>query len=305
MEIRIDKGSEIPVRQQLAEHIIFAIATGTLKPGEALPSVRELARRLKIHHNTVSGAYKYLVSRTWLVGRRGSRVVVQSRDKKGDGAGSSARESLDDLINGTIRVARQNGYSLQALRERVRTRLLAEAPDHVLVVEDDPGLRRLLQAEITAATGTPAEGCSLAELAAQPGLAIGALTATGHYCFGRVEAIAPKTVPPVCLAFSGADEHLEVLRKLAQPSVVTVVSVSAAFLETARGLLGPVLGKRHVMRDFRFPLEDSRALGAADVVFADSVSRPHLKHKKLFVYKLVARDSMEYLCSAMKSYQMR
>ncbi|MBZ5641346.1 MAG: GntR family transcriptional regulator [Acidobacteriia bacterium] len=302
MEIRIDKNSEIPVRQQLAEHIIFAIATEKLKPGEALPSVRELARRLKIHHNTVSGAYQDLVSRTWLVGKRGSRVVVQRREKAGDSSGGG---DLDDLINGTIRAARQQGYSLQALRERVRTRLLAEPPDHVLVVEDDAGLRRLLQAEIAAATGKPAEGCSVAELAAQPGLAIGALTAAGHYSIGKVEGLAPKSVPAVSLAFSGADEHLEFLRKLGEPSVVAVVSVSTAFLETARGLLGPVLGRRHVMRDFRFPLEDPKAVGAADVVFADSVSRPHLKHKKVYLYKLVARDSMDYLCSAMKSYEMR
>ena len=54
MEIRIDKKSEIPVRQQLAEQIIFAIATGELMPGQALPSVRALARQLKIHHNTLS-----------------------------------------------------------------------------------------------------------------------------------------------------------------------------------------------------------------------------------------------------------
>lgn len=107
MEIRIDKNSEIPVRQQLAEHIIFAIATEKLKPGEALPSVRELARRLKIHHNTVSGAYQDLVSRTWLVGKRGSRVVVQRREKAGDSSGGG---DLDDLINGTIRAARQQGY---------------------------------------------------------------------------------------------------------------------------------------------------------------------------------------------------
>jgi DNA-binding transcriptional regulator YhcF (GntR family) len=302
MEIRIDKNSEIPIRQQLAEHIVFAIATDRLKPGQALPSVRELARRLKIHHNTVSGAYKDLVSRTWLVGRRGSRVVVQPRKKP---AARSSRADLDDLINGTIRVARQQGYSLQALRERVRSRLLSEPPDHVLVVEDDPGLRCLLQTEITAAMRKPAEGCSVAELTAHAGLAIGALTVAGQYSIGEVEALAPKNVPPISLAYSAADEHLELLRKLAQPSVIAVVSVSPVFLQTARGLLGPVLGRRHVMRDFCFPLEDPRAVSAADLVFADSVARPHVKHKKIFQYRLVAPTSLEYLCSAMRSYQIR
>ena len=130
MDIRIDKRSEVSVRQQLAEQIIFLIATEKVKPGEALPSVRELARHLKIHHNTVSEAYKDLARRTWVVRRKGSRVVVRSA---GGRAELTNGHDVDDLINTTIRVARDRGYSLQALRERVRTRLLAEPPDHVLV----------------------------------------------------------------------------------------------------------------------------------------------------------------------------
>ena len=58
MKIRISKESEVSIRQQLTGQISFLIVTGKLKPGEALPSVRELATRLKIHHNTVSQAYQ-------------------------------------------------------------------------------------------------------------------------------------------------------------------------------------------------------------------------------------------------------
>ena len=155
MDIRIDRKSEIPIRQQLAEHVVYLIATEKLKPGQPLPSVRTLARQLKIHHNTVSQAYKDLVSRTWLVGKRGSRVVVRSPGKPD---GNAQEGDLDDLINATIRAARQQGFSLQELRERVRKRLLAEPPDHILVIEDESGLRRLLQEEIVQALGYPAAG---------------------------------------------------------------------------------------------------------------------------------------------------
>jgi DNA-binding transcriptional regulator YhcF (GntR family) len=300
MDIRIDKSSEVSVRQQLAEQIIFLIATEKVKPGEALPSVRELARRLKIHHNTVSEAYKDLARRTWVVRRKGSRVVVRSVGER-----AANRHDVDDLINATIRVARERGFSLQALRERVRTRLLAEPPDHILVVEEEPGLRGLLQQEIRTALRQPVDGCSLSELAAQPGLAIGALTVSGQYLIGDVDRLVPKGVPAIALAFSAADEHLDLLRRLDHPSIISVVSVSRVFLQTARSLLAPALGRHHVMRDFLFPPDDPKSLRAADLVFADSIARLQVKHTKVLEYRLICPSSLEYVRTAMESYQMR
>jgi GntR family transcriptional regulator len=73
MEIHIDGSNDVPIRRQLTEQIMFLIANQRLRDGELLPSVRELARRLKVHHNTVSEAYQDLVQRKWLERRRGSR----------------------------------------------------------------------------------------------------------------------------------------------------------------------------------------------------------------------------------------
>jgi DNA-binding transcriptional regulator YhcF (GntR family) len=299
MEFSIDKKSEVPVRQQLAEQILFSIATEKLKPGEALPSVRELARRLRIHHNTVSQAYKDLVRRSWLVGRRGSRVVVRERGRQTGGC------DLDDLINATIKLAREQGYTLQMLRERVRARLLAQPPDRVLVIEEESGLRSLLQEEIRAVLGRPVEGCMLSELATDPGMGIGALTVAAQYAIADVDPLVPKGVPAVPLAFSVADEQLEILRKLKQPSVVAVVSVSGVFLKTARSLLVPALGQRHTLREFSFPLEDPTALSAVDVVFADSIVRSRVKHSNVIQYQLIRPSSLEYLVTALKSYESK
>jgi GntR family transcriptional regulator len=298
MDIRISRESEIPLRQQLAEQIVFLIATDKLQPGQALPSVRELARRLKIHHNTVSEAYQDLVRRAWLVGRRGSRVTVRTRKAT---VRPSAPGSLDDLINELVHMAREQGYSLQALRESLRERLLAEAPDHILVVEEDAGLGRLLREEIRAYLGGPVEVCSRAELAANPGLAIGALTVAAHYAIPDVDPLLPKDRPAIPLAFSAADEHLELIRKRREPSVVAVVSVSEGFLQTARSLLAPAIGRRHVFQEFLLPLADPKALRAADVVFADSLALREIRHRGVIPYRLVAPASLTYLASAMKS----
>jgi DNA-binding transcriptional regulator YhcF (GntR family) len=299
MEFSIDKKSEVPVRQQLAEQILFSIATEKLKPGEALPSVRELARRLRIHHNTVSQAYKDLVRRSWLVGRRGSRVVVRGRGSQTGGC------DLDDLINATIKLAREQGYTLQMLRERVRARLLAQPPDRVLVIEEESGLRSLLQEEIRAVLGRPVEGCMLSELATDPGMGIGALTVAAQYAIADVDPLVSKGVPAVPLAFSAADEQLEILRKLKQPSIVAVVSVSGVFLKTARSLLVPALGQCHTLCEFSFPLEDPTALRAVDVVFADSIVRGRVKHSNVIQYQLIRPSSLEYLVTTLKSYESK
>src|SRR5260370_38281676 len=76
MEIQLSRESEVPLRRQLAEQIVFLIGGGKLRAGQRLPSVRELARRLKIHHNTVSEAYQPLVRRTSLLRQRASGLVV-------------------------------------------------------------------------------------------------------------------------------------------------------------------------------------------------------------------------------------
>jgi DNA-binding transcriptional regulator YhcF (GntR family) len=298
MDIRISKESEIPLRQQLAEQIIYHIATGKLKPGQALPSVRELARRLKIHHNTVSEAYQDLERRTWLVGRRGSRVTVRGLE---EGVPSRGAGTLDDLINATIRVGREQGYSLQSLRQRVRERLLAEPPDHILVVEADAGLCRLLQEEISAAIHWPVEVCSRLELAANPGLGIGALAVAAHYAIPDVNPLLPKDRPAIPLAFGAADEQVELIRQRREPSVVAVVSVSEAFLQTACSVLATAAGRRHVLQEFLLPLPDPRALAAADVVFADSIAVREIKHRGVVPYRLIAPASLSYLASALRA----
>jgi DNA-binding transcriptional regulator YhcF (GntR family) len=184
-----------------------------LKPGQALPSVRELARRLKIHHNTVSHAYQELVRRTWLVRRRGSRVLVRAQAHT---PRPSATQGLDELINMTIQAARERGYSLQALRERLRQRMMAEPPDHILVIDQEPGLRRLLKEEIHAGLGWPVEDCAREDLAANGGLAIGALVVTPQYAIEDVKALVPDDRLTIPIAFSAADEHLERIRCLEQ-----------------------------------------------------------------------------------------
>lgn len=77
--VRIDKGLEEPVYQQLANGIASLIRQGHLKPGAALPSSRKLAEMFDIHRKTVVAAFDELQAQGWAesLPRRGLFVAMQ------------------------------------------------------------------------------------------------------------------------------------------------------------------------------------------------------------------------------------
>jgi len=294
MEIRLSRDSEVPLRRQLAEQIVLLIGVGKLRPGQRLPSVRELARRLKIHRNTVSEAYQALVRHTWLVRQRGSRLVVGSRELREVSSGSGG---LDEVINAAMRRAREEGYTLKELRERVKKRLVARRPDHILVVDREPGFREIMRQEIQQALGWPVQTCSQEDLARLPGLADRAQVATPEYNIDDVEPLVPKDRPAVWLTFSTADQLLEVIRTLREPSVIAMVSVSEALLRTANGLLAPAAGRRHVYREFLLSRGTKVDLGAVDVAFCDSLAVSVATRARKVHYQLLQPRCLEYLAT--------
>ncbi len=56
----LDFRSHIPIYVQLVERVKNLIATGTLQPGDQLPTVRQLAAELRVNFNTVARAYRLL-----------------------------------------------------------------------------------------------------------------------------------------------------------------------------------------------------------------------------------------------------
>lgn len=72
----IDIHSSVAVYVQIENHIQFAISSGQLKPGDQLPSVRELSERLGVNPNTVAKAYRDLEVMGLLYTRRGMGVFI-------------------------------------------------------------------------------------------------------------------------------------------------------------------------------------------------------------------------------------
>src|SRR5215213_9276189 len=99
MRLWVSKNSDVPLREQLVRQIMLGVVSDDLKPGQRLPSTRELARRFRIHSNTVSAAYRELARRGWLEFRKGSGVYVRPRSSDDTRAALDAPLELDRLIS--------------------------------------------------------------------------------------------------------------------------------------------------------------------------------------------------------------
>src|SRR5690606_7534567 len=79
LEISFKKdGEHSPLYMQLESEIIQLICRGVLKPGQALPSSRELAQSLQLNRKTVVATYEELSAQGWVETRDRSGVYVSS-----------------------------------------------------------------------------------------------------------------------------------------------------------------------------------------------------------------------------------
>ena len=76
----LDYSNGVPIYRQIIDQILFGIASGQLKLGEQLPTVRALAVELKVNLNTVSKAYKELEIRDVLTTQQGSGTFINQVD---------------------------------------------------------------------------------------------------------------------------------------------------------------------------------------------------------------------------------
>jgi DNA-binding transcriptional regulator YhcF (GntR family) len=158
MQLWLARESEVSIREQLVTQVVLGILSDDLAPGQRLPSTRELARRYKLHPNTISAGYRQLHRDRWVELRRGSGVYVAARKPE---AQLSSAVALNQIIAALVRSARTSGVSLPALRSGLRRWLELQPPAHFLVIDPDEELRRILAAELEQAVNLPVRSSGL------------------------------------------------------------------------------------------------------------------------------------------------
>lgn len=81
IKFQLDYSSGVPVYRQIIDQIRFGIASGQLKLGEQLPTVRALAVELKVNLNTVSKAYKELEIKNILETQQGTGTFISTTEQ--------------------------------------------------------------------------------------------------------------------------------------------------------------------------------------------------------------------------------
>lgn len=299
MRIWLSKNSEVPVREQLATQVILGIISDDLKPGQKLPSTRELARRFKIHSNTVSAAYRDLAERGWVELRKGSGIYV--RQHPGDAAATTGLE-LDQLISVFLQAARERGYSLAEIQTRIKRLLEAQPPDHFLVIEPDEGLREILVAEIKEATAFRALGAGL-EVCADPAMLAGGAPVVLYGQEGeRIRAALPPGASCLMLHSRSVPASMQGREPPPPDALVAVVSHWPEFLRWARTML-VAAGIDPAALNFRDARRDGwqRGLRSSAFVITDTLTATLLpKGCDIRIFRIIADSSLDELRNFIK-----
>ena len=111
----------MPLYAQLTRAIQFAIATGRLRSGEQLPTVRQLAVELRINANTVAKVYAELERTGVLETRRGVGTFVSARHFAASQREEQERH-LTELVDRFLEEAGAMGFSLDDLLDQLQSR---------------------------------------------------------------------------------------------------------------------------------------------------------------------------------------
>jgi GntR family transcriptional regulator len=291
--------SDVPLYRQLATQVQLSILSGDLRPGDRLPSTRELARRFAIHPNTVSAGYRELEREGWTELRHGSGVYVCDRRSSQTGHAqldSQVDSQIDAHIEKFLRDAQTLGIASAALRSRLASWVAAPTPDHWLLVDDDREARRILLTELRATTKREVRERSLAECAAETLLR--AIVCCRPSREQAVRAAVPAGIEVVALPITSANQWL-VPWLPAPQGLLAVVSHWPEFLEKARTMLAAagVPAEAVIFCDARRPAWQ-RGLSNTSGILCDAYTASAAKlprEPQVVVFPLLAATTRETL----------
>jgi GntR family transcriptional regulator len=141
--IRLDFRSDEPIYLQIVRQIEALVTEGTLKPGDQLPTVRELAIDLRINFSTVARAYHILDEQRLISTQRGRGTYIWDEatpeKMQAETTAHISSERLSPLIQRFIREAAELGASVEQIEQIFHQQLDGWKRDHPLHSDKDIG----------------------------------------------------------------------------------------------------------------------------------------------------------------------
>ena len=118
LNISLDFGSSDPIYAQVVEQVREQLTTGELKPGDQLPTVRQLASDLRVNFNTIARAYRLLDEAGLISTQRGRGTYLLNYD---DAATEKVvrKESIEEQLERTIQALLRQGYSKEDIQNTI------------------------------------------------------------------------------------------------------------------------------------------------------------------------------------------
>ena len=126
MFVHVDPSNGIAIYDQVVRQVKFAVACDALKPGNLVPSVRELARDLTVNPNTVARAYRELQADNVLQPLRGTGLEITPAAPKKCLADRAAL--IRSRLRSVLGEARQSGLTAEDIRNLTEEELARLEP---------------------------------------------------------------------------------------------------------------------------------------------------------------------------------
>ena len=119
LPLEVDFRQRMPITEQIRNQIRALIGRGVLRPGDQLPTVRQLAADLRINFNTVARAYR-LLEEDGLISVQHGRGTFVLAPTSSEAEASLKRQTLALLAQNLAKQAREMGFSLDETTEALR-----------------------------------------------------------------------------------------------------------------------------------------------------------------------------------------
>ena len=290
MKIWLSKNSEVSIHDQITTQIVLGVASGDLPIGQKLPGTREIARRYSVHANTVANAYRKLAEQGWLEFKKGSGFYVCETQTE------TIENSLDKLIAEFFQTARNEGFLLADIKEKLARFFTNESADEITLIESDFEFRKILAEEIKQAINLKVNETSFEDFSENQRDGNSILVAMFDEK-PRIESVLSSDKQCLFLKLRSVSDSMKDQQRPSSEDLIAVVSGWEKFLLLSKTMLvaAQIDAENLIVRNTN---ESSwrNGLSSAAMIICDSLTAKKVDDfQNIRIFHLIADESIEQL----------